>query len=137
MVPAAGVFQSTQTVKTIQTVPAARPAVRHQVVASHHATVHHVAAAASSRPLYNYVGLTPSSRRLQLPRQGKCSISRVNFCVWKGVQADSGVWCLSRKMDGTSILSMNWANPRGLGSTGPATSGRKIGTKAQSIRPTE
>jgi hypothetical protein len=57
MVPvSSGVLQSTQTVKTIQTVPAARPAVRHQVVASHRTTAHHVAAAASSRPLYNYVG---------------------------------------------------------------------------------
>src|SRR5262249_18549594 len=69
--------------------------------------------------------------------QGKCLISRVNFCACNGVQEDSPVWHLSRKMDGTSILSMNWANPRELGSTGPAISGRKIGTKARSIRPTE
>ena len=48
-----GVLQPTQTVETMQTAPTARPAVRPQVVASHHTTVHHVAASASSRPLYN------------------------------------------------------------------------------------
>jgi hypothetical protein len=66
-----GVLQPTQTVKTIQTVPTARPAVGHQVMASHrttvhqvveshHTTVHHVAASASSRPLYNYIGRAPT-----------------------------------------------------------------------------
>ena len=35
-----------------------------------------------------------SSHRLLLPRQGKCSISRVNFCVQKGAQQDSPVWRL-------------------------------------------
>jgi hypothetical protein len=49
-----GVLQPRQIVQTVQTVPAARPAVRHHVVASHRTTVRHVAAAASSRPLYNY-----------------------------------------------------------------------------------
>jgi hypothetical protein len=53
MVESSGVLQPTQTVETIQTVPAALPAVHPQVVASHHTTVHHVAASASSRPLYN------------------------------------------------------------------------------------
>jgi hypothetical protein len=68
MVPvSSGVLQSTQTVKTIQTVPAARPGVRHQVVASHHATVHHVAASASSRPLYNYVRRAPTVQRVVAP----------------------------------------------------------------------
>jgi hypothetical protein len=47
-----GVLQTTQTVETVQTVPV-RPAVRHQVVTSHHTTVQRVAASASSRPLYN------------------------------------------------------------------------------------
>jgi hypothetical protein len=66
-----GVLQPTQTVETIQTVPTARPTVRHEVVTSHrstvhevveshHTSVHHVAASASSRPLYNYVGRTPT-----------------------------------------------------------------------------
>jgi hypothetical protein len=62
-----GVLQPTQIVHTIQTVPAARPAVRHQVVASHHATVRHVAAAASSRPLYNYVRPTPAVQMVVTP----------------------------------------------------------------------
>ena len=62
-----GVLQPTQTVQTIQTVPAARPAVRHHVVASHRTTVRHVAAAASSRPLYNYVRPTPAVQRVVMP----------------------------------------------------------------------
>ena len=62
-----GVLQPTQTVQTIQTVPTARPAVRHHVVGSHHATVHHVAAAASSRPLYNYVRPTPAAQKVVMP----------------------------------------------------------------------
>ena len=49
-----GVLQPRQIVQTSQTAPTVRPAVRHQVVAGH-ATVRHVAAAASRRPLYNYV----------------------------------------------------------------------------------
>jgi len=61
-----GVLQPTQTVQTIQTVPAARPAVHH-VVASHRTTVRHVAAAASSRPLYNYVRPTPAVQRVVMP----------------------------------------------------------------------
>jgi hypothetical protein len=80
MVPASsGVLQPTQTVKTIQTVPAARPAahyqvaashhttVHHQVVASHHTIVHHVAASASSRSLYNYVRRAPTVQRVIAP----------------------------------------------------------------------
>jgi hypothetical protein len=66
-----------QTVETVQTVAAAPPAVRHHVVASHHATVHqvleshhatvhHVAASASSRSLYNYVG-RPTVLRVVAP----------------------------------------------------------------------
>ena len=62
-----GVLQPTQTVQTIQTVPAARPAVRHHVVASHRTTVRHVATAASSRPLYNYVRPTPAVQRVVMP----------------------------------------------------------------------
>ena len=98
-----GVLQPTQPVQTIQTVPAARPAVRHHVVASHHTTVHHVAAAASSRPLYNYVRPTPAVQRVVMPvvitqaaaaAPGKCSISRVNFCVWKDALQDTLVWRL-------------------------------------------
>jgi hypothetical protein len=59
-----GVLQPKQTVETVQTVPAAPPAVRHHVVASHHTTVHQVvpsnhttvhrvAASTSLRPLDN------------------------------------------------------------------------------------
>jgi hypothetical protein len=47
-----GVLEPKQTVVTVQTVPAL-PAARHQVMASHHAMVHHVAESASSRPLNN------------------------------------------------------------------------------------
>jgi len=61
-----GVLQPTQTVETIQTVPA-RPAIRRQVVASHHATIKRVAASASSRPLYNYVGRAPTVQRVVVP----------------------------------------------------------------------
>jgi hypothetical protein len=96
MVEPSGVLQPTQAVKTIQTVAAGRPAVRHQVVASHHTTVHRVAAStssrslynpavrhqvlvthyttvkrvaasASSRPLYNYVGRAPTVRSVVAP----------------------------------------------------------------------
>jgi hypothetical protein len=72
-----GVLQPTQTVETVQTVPAAPPAVRHHVVASHHTTVRqvveshhttvHVAASVSWRPLYNYVGRAPTVRRIVVP----------------------------------------------------------------------
>jgi hypothetical protein len=73
-----GVLQPTQTVETIQTVPVAPPAVRHQVVASHHTTVHQVvenhhmtvhrvASSVSWRPLYNYVGRATTVRRIVVP----------------------------------------------------------------------
>src|SRR5262249_3090939 len=62
MVPVStGVLPPTQIVRTVQTAPAVRPAVRHQVVASHRTTAHRVAAAASSRPLYNYVRPAPTT----------------------------------------------------------------------------
>ena len=62
-----GVLQPTQIVQTSQTAPAVRPAVRHQVVASRHTTVHHVAAAASRRPLYNYVAPAATVQRVLVP----------------------------------------------------------------------
>jgi hypothetical protein len=58
----AGVLQPVQTIQTIQTVQVVRPVVRQQIVASHRTTVHRVAAAGSSRPLYNYV---PPARAVQ------------------------------------------------------------------------
>jgi hypothetical protein len=61
-----GVLRPTQTVETIQTAPVALPSVRHQVVASHHTTVH-IAASVSWRPLYNYVGRAPTVRRIVVP----------------------------------------------------------------------
>jgi hypothetical protein len=65
MVPvSAGVLQPTQIVRTVQTAPAVRPGVRHQVVASHRTTASRVAAAASSRPLYNYVRPAPTVQRV-------------------------------------------------------------------------
>jgi len=63
MVPSAGVLQPTHIVQTVQTAPAVRPAVRHEVVASHRTPAHRVAAAASSRPLYNYVRPAPTVQR--------------------------------------------------------------------------
>jgi hypothetical protein len=63
----AGVLQPVQTVQTIQTVQAVRPAVRHQIVASHRTTVHRVAAAVSSGPLYNYVTPVPAVQRVVAP----------------------------------------------------------------------
>jgi hypothetical protein len=64
MVPSAGVLQPTHIVQTVQTAPAVRPAVRHEVVASHRTPAHRVAAAASSRPLYNYVRPAPTVQRV-------------------------------------------------------------------------
>jgi hypothetical protein len=63
----AGVLQPVQTVQTIQTVQVVRPAVRRQIVASHRTTVHRVAAAGSSRSLYNYVPPAPAVQRVVAP----------------------------------------------------------------------
>lgn len=63
----AGVLQPVQTVQTIQTVQIVRPVGRQQIVASHRTTVHRVAAAGSSRPLYNYVPPAPAVRRVVAP----------------------------------------------------------------------
>ena len=56
-----------QTVQTIQTVQVVRPAVRRQIVASHRTTIHRVAAAGSSRSLYNYVPPMPAVQRVVSP----------------------------------------------------------------------
>jgi hypothetical protein len=63
----AGVLQPVQTVQTIQTVQVVRPVVRQQIMASHRTSVHCVAAAGSSRPLYNYVPPAPAMQRLVAP----------------------------------------------------------------------
>jgi hypothetical protein len=62
-----GVLQPVQTVQTIETVQMVRPVVRHQTLASHRTTVHRVAAAVSSRPLYNYVPPAPAVQRIVAP----------------------------------------------------------------------
>jgi hypothetical protein len=45
----------------------AQTIARHGIVASHRVIVHHVATAASSRPLYDYVVLAPVARRIVTP----------------------------------------------------------------------
>ena len=62
----AGVLKPTQIVQPVQTAPAVRPAVRHQAVANHRTTAHRVAAAASSRPLYNCFVATRSRYQTEL-----------------------------------------------------------------------
>ena len=56
-----------QTVQTSQPEHAAPPIARHRTVASPHVIVHHVAATASSRPLYNYVAPALTVRRIVTP----------------------------------------------------------------------
>jgi len=56
-----------QTVQTIQPGHVAPPIARRRTVASHHVIVHHVATAASSRPLYDYIAPAPTVRRIVTP----------------------------------------------------------------------